>query len=341
MATERGSTRPAANDLMRYVLLLSALVCAGHAGQVVAAESEPTARDWLSRMGQAVSRLNYQGRFVYISNDRRESMEIVHRFDKNGERERLVSLEGQTREVLRDDDRVRSVGQGVAATQLEGIRASGLLSLTLSKSERALLEHYVVSMQEPDRVAGRDVVVLNLKPQDAYRYGYRLWVDHETGLLLRSQLLDGDGRAVEELKYTSIQVPDAIEDQMLEPAESAGLSTWVEAERTREDKVDSPWQVTWLPSGFSMHKHVMRAMPGSGRPAEQRMYSDGLASFSVYIEAVPEAGSGDFLNGLGQTGAVNAYGKRLGDHHVTVVGDVPGEAVARVASSVRYVGTAP
>ena len=56
------------------------------------------ALDWLGRMATAMDQMSYQGTFVYIQDDRLETIRITHVATPEGSRERLVSLSGDRRE---------------------------------------------------------------------------------------------------------------------------------------------------------------------------------------------------------------------------------------------------
>jgi sigma-E factor negative regulatory protein RseB len=69
------------------------------------------------------------------------------------------------------------------------------------------------------------------------------------------------------------------------------------------------------------------------------VYSDGLASVSVFIER-----SGDpvpVAAGYSSLGAINTYSTLRGGYQITVVGEVPASTVRQIAASVSPLGTAP
>jgi sigma-E factor negative regulatory protein RseB len=76
----------------------------------------------------------------------------------------------------------------------------------------------------------------------------------------------------------------------------------------------------------------MQFIAGSDAPVSHLVYSDGLASVSVFIEprnprAVP-------MEGLAKVGAAFAYSRDLDGHQVTAVGEVPAATVEAIAVGV-------
>lgn len=295
-------------------------------------------QEWLDRMISAARTLDYDGTFVYHNGSQIESMRIIHRTDANGERSRLASLSGAKREVLRDNQRVICILPDDKSVVVAKSRPISLFSSTLISARKGFSRYYSVSTSGGDRVAGRMTEVVNLHPNDLYRYGYRLWVDRETGLLLKSDLLDEQGSAVEQLIFTSISFPPWIPDDLLEPGISGKSLTWYinddEAPRDSSPSADATgdWRVQWLPEGFMMTDRGESPIPIGRMPVEQRVYTDGLASLSVFIEQLDV--DGETLQGPSTMGALNAYGRVVEGYQVTVVGEVPIGTVETVANSV-------
>ena len=313
--------------------LLLALLCSA---PPVGAET-PSAQDWLQRMTEAAQNLNYDGTFVFRSGDQLESMRIIHRADPQGERSRLVALSGEKREVLRDRTQVVCILPGDQTVVVTKTRPPSLFSSSILTAKEGFSKYYSLSVSGGDRVAGRVTEVLSLSPKDSYRYGYRLWVDRETGFLLKSDLLSPRGLPLEQFIYTRISLPDLIPDELLEPGISGQELTWHISDTSTGDTAQSQegepvaWKVAWLPVGFMMADQAESPMPKGGTPVKQMVFTDGLASLSVFVEPL---GDHEPLDGLSAMGALNAFGLVLDEHQVTVVGEVPPETVEAVARSV-------
>lgn len=296
--------------------------------------SEKPASVWLEKMAEAARSLNYDGTFVYRSGDRMESMRIIHRATPEGEQERMYSLTGAAREVLRDSRTVTCILPDKKSVVVTKSRPR-TVSLRVIDPREGFSRYYALSSQAGERVAGRKTALISVMPVDRYRYGYRLWLDRVTGLLLKSELVGDAGRAVEQIVYTDIKLPDRIPDHLLKPAISGDGFTWYQ--NNQEPKAEaSPssdqWGVGWLPRGFEMSSRGFDPASLSRMPVEHRVYSDGLASLSVFIERLNAAA--EPLDGHSNMGAINAYGRVLDTFQITVVGEVPSITVERVADSV-------
>ena len=174
-----------------------------------------------------------------------------------------------------------------------------------------------------------------MQPRDAYRYGYKLWLDADTGLLLSSALLDENYKTIERIMFTEIDIVDTIPESLLEPTVSGKEFTWHKNLDEAGVVNKGPWQwaVTKMPQGFSASKHRIHLQKNMGS-MEHIVISDGLASVSVYVEKVEETAK-KFI-GSSYMGAVNIYGTVVSDHQVTVVGEVPRETIRMISSSVTY-----
>lgn len=315
-------------------LVFFLLVSAAAAG----AEFSDEARGWLEKMSHAAQTLNYDGVFVYLHDGRLEAMRIVHRRDGRGERERLLSLNGTAREVIRDNHSIACILPDSKSVVVDKSRPKKLFSSPLAGQNIPALEgYYTLSLGERNRIAGHAAQIVLVKPKDEYRYGYRLWIGADSGLMLKSDMVDGTGNAVEQIMFTQINVRSEIPDADLEPAISGKEFTWFmdPGERSAPMPGDGQWQVMRLPAGFVLTQHRKHHLPASDMPVEHMVYTDGLATVSVYIEQV-DSGK-DLLGGISRMGAVNAYGRIIDEHQITVVGEVPqatvkliGESVARI-----------
>lgn len=285
-------------------------------------------------MAQAAHTLNYDGTFVYRNGDRIESMRIIHRASPDGGRERMYSLTGAAREVLRDSKKVICILPDNRSVVVAKSRPRSV-ALRVLDPEEGVAKHYLLSVREGERVAARNTVKILVNPRDEYRYEYRLWLDRVTGLLLKSELVGDSGRALEQIVYTDLKLPADIPDALLEPAISGEGFTWYRDDASQDySPPDSgnDWSVGWLPEGFHMSDRVFDPTSLSRMPVEHLVYSDGLASLSVFIETLGSAS--ERLEGHSNMGAINAYGRVLGDFQITVVGEVPSITVERVADSV-------
>jgi sigma-E factor negative regulatory protein RseB len=316
--------------------ILSGLLCSLYTQTGVAGDSSEDPQQSLDRMARAAQTLNYDGTFVYRNGATMQSMRIIHRAGSDGERERLVALSGAAREVIRDRERVTCILPDRQSVVVAKSRPRQFPHSKLFESGSGFARYYALSIERGERIAGRHTRLVNVVPHDRFRYGYRLWMDRDTDLLLKSELIDEHGEIVEQLVYTNIELPESISDELLQPTISGAGYTWYRdaqaAPAPTRPKADPGWYPGWLPDGFDLRDHARDPILASRDPVEHLVFSDGLASISVFIERLDK--TTEPLAGLDSMGAVNAFGSMVDDLQITVVGEVPAATVERIAASI-------
>jgi sigma-E factor negative regulatory protein RseB len=289
-----------------------------------------------ARMHQAGRNLDYDGTFVYQHGDQLESLRIVHKTGTGGVRERLVSLNGAPREIIRTDSEVRCYLPDENAVLIEHRRADNRNFPALLPDSLAQLKgNYKISVGKQGRVAGRKAVSVRIKPRDAYRYGYLLWADETSGLLLKASLLDEHGSVVEQYMFTQVAIGKPIPEFELKPQYPTKGIVWQRADEGTPTSSAGQWTAGHLPTGFTLSARMMRMLPARKQPVEHLVYSDGLAVVSVFVEKVGDEAKPNVLSGLTHMGAVHAFGKVVDGHQVTVVGETPAPTVDMIGESVR------
>lgn len=320
-----------------WVSALSGLLCAVLSQHGLADEAGDLPQQRLDRMAKAAQMLNYHGTFVYRNGANIQSMRIIHRYGSEGERERLVALSGAAREVVRNRERVTCILPDSRSVVVTKSRPQAFPHSKLFASDSGFRRYYDMSVHKGERIADRHTELVAVDPLDRFRYGYRLWMDRDTGLLLKSELIDENGQIIEQLVYTNIETPAEISDEMLEPEISGAGFTWYNDDQRASApgagaSSESEWRPQWVPDGFELADHSRNPILESRDPVEHLVFSDGLASVSVFIERLDTAGRP--LDGLSSMGAVNAYGSMVDGFQVTVVGEVPAATVERMAMSI-------
>lgn len=317
------------------LLACALLIFVGPAPAAETNDDAMRAQRLLERVAEAATRLNYDGTFVYRNGDWMESMRIIHRAGNPGGRgsqARLLSLSGAAREVIRDENRVTCILPDSESVQISKSKPRAVSGFSVFNPRGDFQQHYSLSTAAGERVAGRDTRQVSVMPKDMYRYGYQLSVDKETGFLLKSELLDLNGKPLEQIIYTTLELPQSIPDELLEPGISGQGFTWYTRDAPTSPVRESLWAVHWLPAGFSMQDRATDPAALGRMPVEHLVYTDGLASVSVFIEHLKA--SGDGLEGISRMGAVNAFGIIVDGYQITAVGEIPAAAVERVALSV-------
>lgn len=315
------------NALPRKALLL--LVSIGISGTAVAGNSAQ-AREWLELMVTAMNQMSYQGTFVYVRDGNVETMRITHVTDDTGVHERLYSISGPHREVVRDEDGVRCILEDPAAVvEDQSVAGSYFPELPLSIIDSGN-SGYRLETGGQARIAGYTARRVSISPEDDFRYGYDFWLEEQTKLLLKWVLLDASQKPLAKLMFTDFAMGSAINHDELESDSNA--EDFIELKTYRKGKIVKPqfsprWQPAKLPPGFQLTAHSQK--PVADGVYEHMVYSDGLAAVSVYVEQ-QEAGV-DIKSGLSHLGTNNAYTRKRGDLRITVIGEVPAITVRSIA----------
>ncbi len=323
----------------RFVTVVYFLVLIGATSANAAGDAE----EWLDRMGKAVQQLNYRGTLVHSYHGQADVSQIVHRVVHGTVTERVTAMDGGGREIIRSNGEVTCIFPDQKLIMIEhqdnqdldADSAAGKLPKFMAFDEST----YVVLMHGADRVSGRDAEVLSVRPTDGYRYGYRLWVDRTNAMLLKSQLMDERGRVVEEFLFTDISFPDAIPVEAVQPSIDIDSFVWERPEPVvnhQRQLVDAAWHATDLPAGFVLAAVRSKQATRESAATEQLVYSDGLASVSVFVEVGVAAS--EQAEGSLQIGASNAYTMTTQGYLITAVGDVPERTAKMIALSVRASG---
>ena len=303
--------------------------------------------DWLERMDSANGKYNFQGTLVHMCDGTMDVVRIVHRVDDGQVTERITSKAAGGRQVIRNADEVMCIlpDQKKVMVERRGAESSPIgAQITNFPSFSNISElHYKIMMLSPDRVAEHDTVVLAIRPTDEFRYGYRLWLDQRTALPLKFELVDTKGNGLEQGVFTDIQFSESISAQDVEPTIATDEFEWHRSDAVSAPTPDvkqgssassavSKWRATMLPSGFKLAFAETKFVDGEDVPMEQLVYSDGLATISVFIEASAE--DDPEMDGMSNIGATNAFSTTKNGYLITAMGGVPPATARMVAMSV-------
>ncbi|PWT75009.1 MAG: hypothetical protein C5B46_03225 [Proteobacteria bacterium] len=311
------------------VLLVS--LWAGWAAAGTLEQNEALA--WLQKIANAARQLNYSGTFVYQHGDQSETSRITHYVDRTGEYEKLVTLDGPRREIVRNNDEILSFDADHKVVRRERRAPRKMFPALLPEQLSSLTDYYQLRKAEQERIAGFDCQALVLEPRDQFRYGHKLWADTATGLLLKARMLDEHSHVVEQFVFTQLTIGDAVTKDAVAPSVKAGTPGWRwDAVEADAGPAETGWSVGVQPAGFRKIMEMKRSRTGSQARVAHLVYSDGLAAVSVFIEPLSTART--YQEGLAHQGAVNIYTRRLSDQLVTVLGEAPAATVMQMANSV-------
>jgi sigma-E factor negative regulatory protein RseB len=319
------------------------LLLASGLGWAAVAWGDDSPRAWLERMEQALNSRNYQGTFVHEHDGQTETLRVVHRVASGELAERIVSLDGSGREFIRREGELRTYFPERRVVRVESGPTDGLLLAELRRLDTAAAQSYRLSELSSARVSGRVTHLIAVEPLDDLRYGYRIWIDEASAMPLKTQLRSAGGRVVEQLVFTELTLPEHIADAALQPAMDARDWRWLR-EATAGSTPIPPGSVAWqagqLPPGFRMTANATQSLPGSGATVTHMVFSDGLASVSVFVE--PQRGApAESVDSLTSVGSSSALSTVVGGHKVTAIGEVPPDTVRAIAASLRAVDGGP
>jgi sigma-E factor negative regulatory protein RseB len=313
-------------------------------GQPLSAASAPQSdvRSWLLRIHDAAGRRNFQGTFVVSGGGNVASARISHFCEGPNQYERIESLDGKQRKVYRYNDLVHTVWP---ASHIAMIEQRGMLSsfpALLQAGDDGIGEWYEVRAEGSDRVAGHDADVLAVRARDGLRYGYRLWADHASGLLLRAEVLGEKGDVLETSAFSEVAIgvrpqPETVVQAMRKLDGYRVVRPLLTPTRLESEG----WTMRQIAPGFRQVSCVSRQIDPPGEassvpaspPVVQSIYSDGLTYVSVFIEPFrPERHTRPLLAAVGAT---STLAQRRGDWWVTVVGDTPPATLRMFAAALE------
>lgn len=319
--------------MRQFVLSL----CLAVAGTAFAAPGTPDALALLERSRQAAERLDYTGVFVRQRGNEVSSARITHARNGKPYQEKLENLDGPAVETLRRGGELVTYVPSQKRMVIESRAALSGFPAMMAPDREQLSRYYTTRFFEGDRVAGRMSTAIALDPRDAYRFGYRFWIDSATGLLLRAQRVSEKGEVVEQVAFTQLSLGRQPASRL---KAGAGDTRGWQVDNFAGRPIDlSRWGVRWMPGGFRRVAELTRTLESASgrREVAQILYSDGLAGLSIFIEPWRADRSESPL----QLGALNMVGKRHGKFWLTIVGEVPMASLRQVADSVEFAETFP
>lgn len=326
-------TRPGAQ---RLAWALGAVMAASTA--LAHAQGAAEALAWLRKMYQASQHLSYSGTFVYQRGDQTETSRIVHVAGAGTDVEKLEALDGAPREIVRTRDTVQCYLPELHTVKVDrhGVgrgRHGGAFPAMLPEQLNSLARNYTITLGGKTRIAGYECREIVLQPDDEYRYGYALWADRHTGMLLKARTFNDKGATLEQFTFTQLRIGHVPAAQVRPRPIPHG---WRVEDSTVEplDLAATGWRVAADLPGFEKIAEVKRKLRAT-HLVDQIVYSDGMAAVSVFIEPMP-ASAKTVQPGLSRTGATNLYTREVAGHLVTVVGEAPAISVQRIGDSVEY-----
>jgi sigma-E factor negative regulatory protein RseB len=289
----------------------------------------------LEKASQAAHALNYKGIFVYQTSSGSKSVQITHMNYGHGEYSRMVVLDGSPREALSQGNDMVIFNPRNEKVVIEKKRGQSMFPALLPDNIESIKAVYQAQQSGIERVGGRDGYVIHLSAKDQYRYGYKLWVDKEYGLLLKSMMMGEKNTPLDQIAFSQLLLLDGQNMDWFRPTLDKTKAYVMEKDvPSKLDAAEIEWDVSELPHGYRKVDQVKRVVVNKQTPTTQLIFSDGLSSVSVFIEDIPK-GSRPKV-GHTMMGATHFYAMVNEGHQIIAVGEVPEVTVNYFANALTF-----
>jgi sigma-E factor negative regulatory protein RseB len=293
--------------------------------------SDPIA--WLQRAAEAARSSSYGGTFAHSNGDRTSTVRITHVNVNGEEHERIEPLDGPPLEIVRKNDEMFCYFPDAKTVRLDRRVTPRFFPAILSPTPAAVTASYDVKLGKTERVLGYDCQWIRLEPRDNLRYAQRLCSEVNSGLVIRAKTFNEQNQMIELYTFTDLKLGRDVARSDVRSIFEARVKRWITDSQPREEakSVDTGWAVNNAPSGFHKVTELRRTLPGRPQPVSQIIFSDGVASLSVFVEPnapprVADASSED--------GTTTFFVHPMGEHLVSVLGEVPLATAQQVGLSV-------
>ncbi|HET7547948.1 MAG TPA: MucB/RseB C-terminal domain-containing protein [Usitatibacter sp.] len=311
-------------------VLVTGFACAAYAAP------PDDALGWLQRAADAARNASYAGTFVHTNGERMSTIRVTHVKTDGQEHERIEALDGPPYEIVRRDDEMFCYYPDAKTVRLDRrVNARFFPSLFRAPAE-VIGQSYDVKLGNVEHVLGYDCRWILLEPRDAKRFPERLCSEVGTGLVVRARTMSLQGQVLEQYTFTDLKLGPHVARGDVKSIFEARVKQWITDARPREEAkgVDTGWTVEKLPAGFEKMTELRRTLPGRPHPVSQLIYSDGLASLSVFVE--PNGAPTRTREASSEDGTTTFFARPMGDQLVTVLGEVPLATAEQVAASVAH-----
>jgi sigma-E factor negative regulatory protein RseB len=308
----------------------------------IAAETE-LAKDSLERLSQSLRQLNFNTSFVVVKNNQAEPYHWLHGIvaqqanengtssDTNIELEILALLNGPRRDILRVNNTVSYIEPEYAPYSIKSEQISGPIPTVFGRDISVLENNYHFVSVGKNRVLGRAAQLIRIVPTDSHRFGYWVWLDQQSGLLLKLAVITRKGKLLEQVQFTHLEITDTISEN-LKQLKATELPKVIDIASKQKD-TDLAWQVNWLPDGFESIKSDRHRISTSKQAVEFMLFNDGLVDISVYVNPSKEKQRAiEFAN----DGATIVLNQVINNIEVSVVGKIPLETAKKIVNSVSF-----
>ena len=285
--------------------------------------------DWLMRMHEASKKRSYIGTFVVSSGGAMSSAKIWHVCEGDQQMERVETLTGAPRSIFRHNDQVVTFMPDHKVVRSERRDSLGMFPQLLQSTDNRIADYYKVRPEGSERVAGVEADIVLLVPKDTMRFGYRVWTEQKKGLVVKLQTLDTDGKVLEQAAFSELQLDAPVKmDKLLQMMGKVDGYRVEKPVLVKTTASAEGWLLKAPVAGFkplSCYKRPATAqLPAgatSGEEPLQWIFSDGLASVSIFVEPFDRQRHGQ--ESSLSMGATQTITRQLDAYWVTVMGEVP------------------
>ena len=295
------------------------------------------AAGWLARAIQAARQASYEGTYAHSNGDRTSAVRITHVNVGNEERERIEPLDGPPLEIVRRNDEMICYFPDAKTVRLDRrVTAHFFPALLSASSPEAVAASYDVKLGKTESALGFDCRWIRLEPRDTLRYAQAMCAETHSGLVVRAKTFNAQNQVIEQYTFTDLKIGPQVGRNDVKSLFEARIKRWITDAQPREEakSVDTGWTVNDPPPGFRKVTELRRSLPGRATPVSQLVYSDGVASVSVFVE--PNGAPQRSQEASSEDGTTAFFVRPMGDMVVSVLGEVPLATAQQVARSVAH-----
>ncbi|MBL4908805.1 MAG: MucB/RseB C-terminal domain-containing protein [Alteromonadaceae bacterium] len=291
-----------------------------------------SAQAWLKQLSHALQHLNFSTSFVVVKNNQAEPYHWYHGVDSQGtEFEVLSVLNGPRRDTLRRGNVVSYLEPDTKPYSVNSNNISGPIPSVFRQNIEVLAKSYDFVSVGKSRILGRPAQIIRIVSKDANRYGYWLWLDQESGLLLKTAMITRKGHLLEQIQFTYLEITSRL-SKSLDNLAKAELPKVIDIPKVAAI-TDFAWQVNWLPLGFERIKADHHRINLTKQTVEFMQFSDGLVNVSVYVSpSKVKVRPVEYV----KDGATIVLNQVVNGKEISIVGKVPANTAKSIADSVSF-----
>ena len=295
----------------------------------IASAEEFSAKQSLDKMTQALDNLNYEIAFVQTTPSNMDSFRYRHIKKDNKTYAQLVTLDGRQQEIIQRDNLVSYFQPNTQAFTINSGNIVDAMPAVVRADFDKLSPVYDFIKIGKDRVAGRFADTIRIVPKDDFRYQYLVFVDEENGLLLRGDMLDREGKLLDQFRVVTLYIDDRLRG-LTEYINKVSMPPLLK-ESKNEQNSDITWSAGWLPQGFSLIRYTQETL--ENEIIDSALYSDGLFTFTLFVS---NAGSNNLPENTWKQGAYTIYSEVIGGKEITFIGQLPISTAKRIVQEVKF-----